>query len=310
MRKLVNTKDISRDEWLEIRKKSIGGSDAGAIMGMNSYAGPVSVYADKVGISERKETSEAMRLGTDLEGYVASRFEEMSGKKVRNDNFMYMDDEYDFITANIDRTIVGENAGLECKTMSSFASYDFENGEVPAHYFCQCQHYMMVMGYEKMYLCILVFQRGVFIVDIDRNDEFIKQMREAEIDFWTKHVEKHQMPAPLTEEDREAIKEIYPEERDRNESILIPELETICKEIEIHKEAEKMHKEQIEKLKASITAQLKDVGRGFSDNWKVSWLSQNTTRIDSKKLKAVKPEIYKEFSNTTPSRVLRISKNK
>ena len=35
--------------------------------------------------------------------------------------------------------------------MSSFANYDLENGEVPAHYYCQCQHYMLVKGYDKVH---------------------------------------------------------------------------------------------------------------------------------------------------------------
>lgn len=132
-RKLVNTKEISHDEWLTLRKKSIGGSDAGAIMGMNPWSSPITLYAEKAGLSKDRETTEAMRLGTDLEDYVARRWMEETGKKVRADNFMYMHDEHDFLTANVDRDVVGENAGLECKTMTSFAKYDLEDGEIPAY---------------------------------------------------------------------------------------------------------------------------------------------------------------------------------
>ena len=195
-RKLINTKEISHEQWLTLRKKSIGGSDAGALMDMNPYQSPVSLYADKKGLSKDKETNEAMRLGNDLEDYVAHRWMEKSGKKVRADNFMYQHDDYDFITANIDRDVVGENAGLECKTMSGFAKYDLEDGEVPAQYYAQCQHYMMVKGYDKMYLAILVFQRGIYCLEVERNEEFIKELLAAEIDFWTNYIEKDQMPPP------------------------------------------------------------------------------------------------------------------
>ena len=136
-RKLVNTKAMSYEEWLELRRHSIGGSEAGALLGLNPYASSLTLYLDKKGLSKPKETNEAMRIGTDLEEYVAKRFEEKTGKKVRKDNFMYMHDEYDFITANVDREIVGENSGLECKTMSAFNDYDLEGGEVPAYYFNQ-----------------------------------------------------------------------------------------------------------------------------------------------------------------------------
>ena len=180
-KKLINTKEISHEEWLTLRKKSIGGSDAGALVDMNPYQSPISLYADKMGLSKPKESNEAMRLGTDLEDYVARRWMEKTEKKVRQDNFMYQDDEFEFITANIDRDVVGENAGLECKTMSSFAKYDLEGGEVPAMYFAQCQHYMMVRGYNKMYLAILVLQRGLYHFEIERDEEFISQLRRMDL---------------------------------------------------------------------------------------------------------------------------------
>lgn len=66
--------NLSRNEWLQLRKNGIGGSDAGAICGLNPYASPLSVYMDKTGGLEEKEDNEAMRQGRDLEEYVARRF--------------------------------------------------------------------------------------------------------------------------------------------------------------------------------------------------------------------------------------------
>lgn len=309
-RKLVNTKEISHEQWLELRKKSIGGSDAGPLMGQSNWKGPIGVYADKMGLVQDVQTNEAMRLGTDLEGYVASRFTEMTGKKVRNDNFMYQHDDYDFITANIDRTVVGENAGLECKTMNSYATYDFDAGEVPATYYCQCQHYMMVMGYDRMYLCILVFQKGVFVVPIDRNDTFIKDLLKVEVDFWQNHIEKKSMPAPTGEEDRESLKELYPKERDGLDEIYLGSLDKIADEIQKHEESMKFHKEKVEQLKARIQASMGEYGRGYGEHYKVSWLAQERATVDGKKLKENFPQIYAKFAKTSTSRPLRISKIK
>ena len=309
-RKLVNIKNISHEEWLQLRKKSIGGSDAGAVMGMNPWKGPVGLYADKMGLTEDVQTNEAMRLGTDLEGYVASRFTEMTGKKVRNDNFMYQHDDYDFITANIDRVVVGENAGLECKTMNSFASYDFDAGEVPAQYYAQCQHYMMVMGFDRMYLCILVFQKGVYPVTVERNDGFISDLLESEVGFWTEYIEKKQMPAPTTEEDRESLKELYPQENGDLPELYLNDLDSLVDMIQEHEKAKKMHEEEIDKLKARVQASMGDYGRGYGDRYKVSWLSQERTTVDAKKLKENFPNIYAKYKKTTTSRPLRFSKIK
>ena len=46
---------MTRDEWLEDRRKSIGGSDAAAVIGLNRYRTPMEVYADKLGALPPKE---------------------------------------------------------------------------------------------------------------------------------------------------------------------------------------------------------------------------------------------------------------
>ena len=71
----ISTAGMSHDEWLEHRRRSVGGSDAAAIVGLNGWASPYSVWAEKTGRLPPKEDNEAMRQGRDLEGYVASRWE-------------------------------------------------------------------------------------------------------------------------------------------------------------------------------------------------------------------------------------------
>jgi putative phage-type endonuclease len=303
-RKLVNTKEISHDEWLILRKKSIGGSDAGTVMGMNQYVSAITLYADKMGLSKAKETNEAMRLGNDLEEYVAQRFCEQTGKKVRRDNFMWMHDEYDFITANVDREVIGENAGLECKTMSSFANYDLEGGEVPAHYFCQCQHYMMVKGYDKMYLAILVFQKGVYILEIERDNDFIAEMLQAEVTFWTENIEKKQMPAPDGSEDSiETVKTLFPENL-RDEIQLYKGDEKIKKYRELGDLIKNLEAQQ-DALKAELCYELGDAAVGVGESFACSWKTQQRTSVDTKRLKAEYPDVYEKVINVSKSRVFR-----
>ncbi len=67
----VPTLGLSREEWLKMRKTGIGGSDAGAICGLNPYSSPMSVYQDKITDEISQEDNEAMRQGRDLEDYVA-----------------------------------------------------------------------------------------------------------------------------------------------------------------------------------------------------------------------------------------------
>ena len=48
MEKVVSTLNLSREEWLQYRKAGIGGSDAGAICGLNPYRTAMQVYQDKI----------------------------------------------------------------------------------------------------------------------------------------------------------------------------------------------------------------------------------------------------------------------
>lgn len=82
----IPTLGMRREDWLEERRKSIGGSDAAGILGLNRYASPFTLWLDKTGKLPEKEETEAMRIGRDLEDYVAKRWSEATGKKVRREN--------------------------------------------------------------------------------------------------------------------------------------------------------------------------------------------------------------------------------
>ena len=79
--RLIPTANMSREEWLAQRKHTIGGSDAAGIVGLSKWSSPYSIWADKTGRLPEKEDTEAMRLGRDLEDYVAKRWMEATGMK-------------------------------------------------------------------------------------------------------------------------------------------------------------------------------------------------------------------------------------
>lgn len=110
---IAKTKDMPKEEWLKLRKQGIGGSDAGAVCGVNPYSSPMKVFRDKTSDETEEINNEAVRQGNDLEDYVAQRFMEAAGKKVRRSNAMYRSEKYPFMIADVDRLVVGEDAGLE-----------------------------------------------------------------------------------------------------------------------------------------------------------------------------------------------------
>ena len=307
-KKIVNVKDITREEWLELRKKSLGGSDAAASCGQSPWKSPLELYAEKKGMIADKETNESMRRGSYLEEYVALRFEEETGKKVRRDNFMYQDDELPYLTCNIDRVVVGENTALECKTASDYIKYDIENGDIPIQYYYQLQHYMMIMGYEYMYIAFSTNFKFVWH-RVERNDEFIKGMREAETDFWVRYVEADNPPeVDESESSMETVRELYPGEV-ANTELYLP-IDDLAKDYFTYQSAKKHAEDQMNFIKAKICAELGEFERGSSDGYRVSWKTQSKSTIDSKKLMADHPDIYNKYVKTSSSRVFRINEIK
>ena len=128
--KLADTRKLTHEEWLEYRKRGIGGSDAAAVLGLNPYTSAYAVYHEKLSLAEPFEGNDKTRLGSDLEEYVAKRFTEIMSErgtplKVHRLNAILRSRDHPFMLADVDRMIVGENVGLECKTTSNNDNYDF-----------------------------------------------------------------------------------------------------------------------------------------------------------------------------------------
>jgi putative phage-type endonuclease len=185
---MMQTVFTDREKWLAERRKGIGGSDAAAVLGLNKWKSSYTLWADKTGRLPEQEDNEAMRQGRDLEAYVACRFSGATGKKVRRRNGFIRNPIYPFAHANIDRVIVGESAGLECKTTSVLSVERYKNGEFPEEHYVQCLHYLAVTGFKKWYLAVLVLNQGFMIFEIERNEGEIKALMDAERDFWEKYV--------------------------------------------------------------------------------------------------------------------------
>ena len=206
----IDTRNMPRDQWLELRKKTIGGSDAAGIVGLSSYATPYTVWANKTGRLPDSEDNEAMRQGRDLEEYVARRWMEATGKTVRRCNAMLYNSLYPYAHADIDRSVMGENAGLECKTTSTLNIRQFHGVDFPEKYYVQCVHYMAVTGAVRWYLAVLVLGKGFYNFVLERNQEEIDALMAAERDFW--EFVKNDSPPDLDglEATGEALQAIYP----------------------------------------------------------------------------------------------------
>lgn len=285
---LVSTKDLPRDEWLKYRRLGLGGSDAGAIVGLNPYATPYTVWADKTGRLPDKEDTEAMRQGRDLEAYVAARFEETTGKRVRRRNAILQHPELDFVTANIDREVARESAGLECKTTSTMNLKRFKNGEFPDQYYTQCVHYLAVTGWDRWYLAVLILNQGFYVYTIERDEDEIAALMAAEKEFWETYVVPD-VPPPVDgyRPTTEALAAVYQGE---GGTIPVYESDALHNYIDLKRQIKLLEKEK-ERCEQALKEALGDAETGECGEHEIIWRSQTRSTFDNKKFTTDHPEM-------------------
>lgn len=305
---LVKTKDLDRGNWLQYRKLGIGGSDVGAICGLNKYKSPIAVYLDKIGeLPDNVEQSESAYWGNILEEIVAREFQIRTGKKVRHRNAMLKHTEYPWMLANLDRVVVGEKAILECKTTSAYMDQEWKDDKVPESYILQCQHYMAVTGFSECYIAALIGGNKFVWKEIKRDEELISYLIAIEKDFWINHVEKKMPPAiDGSESSTEVLKVLYPESIEDSETLLDYEAgELVQKRLKL-KEQEKEVNNQLNEVENKLKAKLQSYEVGKVDNFKITWKSINSNKLDNKTLKQEQPEIYKKYCKVSSYRKFEI----
>lgn len=299
---LAKTKDMPREKWLELRKQGIGGSDAGAVCGVNPYSSPMKVFQDKTSDETEEIDNEAVRQGNDLEDYVAQRFMEATGKKVRRSNVMYCSEEYPFMIADVDRLVVGEDAGLECKTASAYHADKWKDGEMPLHYILQCYHYMAVTGKKTWYIAAVILGREFVCRKLVWDDALISHLIEVEKSFWYNNVVPAVMPEPDGSKVCDTVLEQYFHIARKESEIALEGFdEKLGRREEILAQIEKLEQEK-RKIEQEVKLFMQDNERASSEKYRVLWSSVDTARFDTKQFKKDRPELYKDYAKTSYSR--------
>lgn len=305
MAKIISsTKDLSREDWLKLRQLGIGGSDAAIVLGLSKWKTPFELFLEKTNQVELQESqSEAAYFGSLLEDVVAKEFELRTGKKVRRRNQMLQHDEHEFMLANVDRMIVGEDAILECKTASAYLANDWKDDEVPENYIIQVQHYMAVTDTKKAYIAALIGGNRFIWKEIERDDELIEIIINAQKEFWNEFVKKDIPPALDGSSAAERyIKERYLQAETETVVDLSHEYISKIESLNTLKEQSKFIDTQIKEIENQIKNEMKTSSLAAVGNYQIKWNNVTSNRLDSKALKEKHPAIYEEFTKSSISR--------
>ncbi len=309
--KLISTKNLSRQQWLELRRQGLGGSDASVVMRKNPYRSILQLWEEKTGrMPIEDKGNEYTYWGDVMEPLIRKEFAKRTGLNVRQKHAMILHPKYPFLFADVDGIVTdgnGEKCIFEAKTVSQYKSDQWEGGQIPEEYMYQVQHYMEVCGMDKTYIAGLIGgNRFVFHV-IYRDENIIKELLDAEVSFWNDCVlADHKPETDGTQATTDFLQEKYDHSVDDCVQ-LPPEMSEILKEYDRINE----NLSELEMQKAALTNQLKDAMQeheiGEIEGRKVTWKMVQKQTFDSKKFRKEEPELFSQYLKDSSYRRLSVA---
>lgn len=340
MTRLIQNKGLTREEWLEERRKGIGGSDVAAAMGISKFKDrtPLALWQDKLGIGKPDQESEAKYWGTVLEDIVAKDFQRRTGMKVQKFGYTFVDGNEDWMRANIDRAIVNPaisgnvrpekdpqktgrlfttDAILECKTADAHAASEWGDSQIdeikagvvvtdhkiPLYYETQVQWYMRLTGVSVCYVAVLIGGNDFRVYRVDRNNDVIAAIETKCRAFWFDYVKTKQAPPPVNIED---IRRLY--QMDSGEMIEATNEAAVAigeyRNLKMQLDGLQAQADAVKTKVATLIGESSGITLGGEKA--VTFKAQSRATFDVARLKAEHPEIWVKYAGRSdPTRTLR-----
>lgn len=288
----------------------IGCSEIAEALGISPWKTPYQLWEEKTGRRQPDDIGGLLRveLGNRLEQVVADLYMQREGVKVVRYRREYREDDEVPLVGHIDRRIIGHKVGLEIKTsLGKFSSAEWGDegtDQVPMHYLSQCLGYLMLTGYERWDLAVLLAGPEMRIYRIMPDAAIFAGMRAGLREFW-RHVETDTPPPLTTLEDARrrwpvskggiatpGIGTLYHLDRLRELRAEIAELEDAAAAVEL----------DIKEAMGDAEAMVGDDGRTLC-----SWRNQTRHSVDVTLLRQAEPDLAKRFTTEKTSRVFRLN---
>lgn len=311
------------EEWKRLRTTGIGGSDAGAILGLNKYSSPLTVYFQKKEV-KGFEGNLATEWGQILEDPIRKKTESELNIKIHRIEGMFTSNVFTFANANLDGIVeVKKDLEIDNVRVSGIGGHEiktsgrgdgFAEDEIPDSYYCQVQHYMAVTNLEWFLLTVFFLDKKKakhYIVK--KNQDFIDTLMEKEREFWFHNVLPEIIPAPLgiaAEDDyikNLPISEVV-ELNDNVNSLIKQQQEVNNKIKELEKENQALKNSILIELSKGSENQNAENTTATTSNFIITYNTQSKKSVDTEKLKA--ENLYEKFTKTSSYKVLRIKEKK
>ena len=286
-------------KWLEERRKGIGGSDIAAILGMNPWKTAFQVYQEKRKEVESWEGNKATDWGKRMEPAIRQWYSDQTGRDVMLPDKILYHSRYPFMLASLDGFTVDRRV-VEIKTARSSKGWgDPGTNEIPDYYALQCQHYMIVTGFEVTDVPVSIGGGSPELYEVPEDKELQEMILDAASGFWQRVIDGNP-PDAVTYADAVARYS-----RSAAEGSVVASQKEIdwigaMKAVSDKKaELEAMEEE----IKGNLIITMGDAGSAIVDldgKALVTYkLGKGITRFDAKSFEREQPELYKQYLKTS-----------
>lgn len=302
----------SHDEWLALRRQFIGGSDIAAICGLNPWKTPLQVWLEKKGRSV-EWTSEKAELGHKLEPIIREMYEQKEGRKIILPSVIYSSgiagastdgiillSDVSHLDTHIDDPCKTWDGVFEAKHPGWRQAYRWENNQTPEEYRCQVVWYMGILGLEWADIAALIGGDDWQTRRIDFDAELFGLMRQRAEQWWRDYIQGNTEP-PAEAQDNEVLTQLHRPDPALTVDLAPEDSYTVLTYCTLDDQIKKLEEEK-EKCAAILKQKMIGYSQGFVDGYRIDWKENTQQRLDTKRLKAERPDIYKEFVKETISK--------
>ncbi|ATG88322.1 YqaJ viral recombinase family protein [Methylomonas koyamae] len=307
--RLVKTKDLPREDWLAVRKRGIGSSDAAAAVGLNPYKSQLELWLEKTGRdgnlpkTDPDDEDSPTYWGTLLEPIVAAHYSRRTGNKVRKVNAVLQHPHPSLLwmLANIDREVVGSDEVqiLECKTAGINGARLWKEG-VPEYVQLQVQHQLAVTGKTTADVAVLLGGQDLEIHRIQRDEVLISRLIQLERHFWQYVETDTPPPADGSESAELALRCLYPQ--DYGQTIDFSQDATLSATfadlVQVRMSLQDLETQEA-KLKQALQQAMGEASKAVFETGSVTWKKAKDSQVlDTKRLLQDQPGLLQQYAIT------------
>lgn len=284
------------NEWHEVRGLGIGGSDIGALLGVNKWKSAIDVFIDKTQ-GHKSIDNRFTHFGHKLEKIVFEEFQERH-KELKCYTAPYTL-KRGACVANLDGMIYDPTKDrygvLELKTTNEYSKNEWLGETVPQSYYAQVQHYLYVTGLSFAYIACLIGGNDYKEFYIERNLDDQELIKKTAENFWKENVLKS-IPPMLDGTDSYSKYLLEHSEKENNDIVELDELTSKASEYKEIKEKIAALEQELKLKEQEILQKMNNnnAKKAKAGDYKFTIVTTNRKSIDKKALEKEHGELMQQ----------------